>query len=295
MALPLPDPEPVHPRNPVPVQRPVMLQSWHDLASIHWRYPPEVVQALLPDGFRVDTFDGSAWVGLLPFHMRRIRIPYLPPFGPLSTFPETNIRTYLIDPHGQRGVWFVSLDITRLIPALVARVSYRLPYCWAAMDIDWHGDEWTYTSRRRWPRGEAVSTVRLRVGERVPEHEVTDLDHFLTARWALGTRFGAKLMWAPVDHDPWPIHRAELLEVDETLLAAGGLPPPEADPVVLWSPGVDVRIGLPHTVSDTTAPSTSIRPVPSAAWTTPSPSAGSTIPKTRWARAWWPPSIDSRC
>lgn len=233
--------------NPHPIGRAVMAQGWRNLASIHWRYEPEDVQALLPDGFRVDTFGGSAWVGLLPFHMQRVRIPGLPPFGPLSTFPETNIRTYLIDPNGRRGVWFVSLDITRLVTALVARASYRLPYCWAAMAIDQDGDEWTYTSHRRWPRGEASSRVQIRVGERLAPEDVSELDHFLSARWALGTRFGSRLMWAAVDHEPWPLHRAELLDIDETLLAAGGLPPPVGDPVVLWSPGVEVRIALPHT------------------------------------------------
>lgn len=240
--------EAVLPANPRRVERPVMLQGWHDLGSIHWRYDPAVVQRLLPDGVRVDTFDGSAWVGLLPFHMRRIRVPGLPAFGPLSTFPETNIRTYLVDPAGRRGVWFCSLDITRLLPALVARATYRLPYCWSAMSIEQTGDEWAYTSRRRWPRGEASSRVRFRVGDAVPVDEIGDLDHFLTARWALGTRFGRRLMWAEVDHEPWVVHRAEVLEVDETLLAAAGLPAPEGDPVVLWSPGVDVRIGRPRTV-----------------------------------------------
>lgn len=239
-------PEEVMATNPRPFRRAVMLQGWHDLASIHWRYDPKVVQALLPAGFRADTFDGSAWVGLLPFHMQRVRIPRLPPFGPLSTFPETNIRTYLVDPSGRRGVWFCSLDITRLIPALVARVSYRLPYCWADMSIDRDADVWTYRSRRRWPRGEASSHVKIRVGSQVPDHEVSGLEHFLTARWALGTRFGRRLMWAAVDHETWPIHRAEVLEVDETLLAAAGLPPPQGDPVVLWSPGVEVRIGRPR-------------------------------------------------
>lgn len=242
-------PEDVLPENPRPVRRPVMLQGWHDLGSVHWRYDPAIVQALLPRGFRVDVHDGSAWVGLLPFHMRRIRVPGLPAFGPLSTFPETNIRTYLVDPEGRRGVWFCSLDITRLIPAVVARVTYRLPYCWARMAIERDGDEWTYTSRRRWPRGEASSRVRLRVGDALPAAEVDALQHFLTARWALGTRFGQRLMWAEVDHGPWVVHEAELLELDQTLLAAAGLPEPEGDPVVLWSPGVSVRIGRPRSVA----------------------------------------------
>ncbi len=229
-----------------------MLQGWHDLASVHWRYDPAVVQALLPPGFTVDTLDGSAWVGLIPFRMHRVRLPGLPALGQLSTFPETNVRTYLRDPQGRPGVWFCSLDITRLVPALVARVSYRLPYCWATMSIERDRDLITYTSRRRWPRpsvpGAAESRVEVRVGPQVRPHEVDELQVFLTARWALGTTFGRRLMWAAVDHEPWPVHRAELVSCDETMLAAAGLPAPEGDPVVLWSPGVEVRIGRPGCV-----------------------------------------------
>jgi uncharacterized protein YqjF (DUF2071 family) len=79
----------------------------------------------------------------------------------------------------------------------------------------------------------------------VRQAEVDELQVFLTARWALGTTFGRRLMWAQVDHRPWPVHRAELVSCDETMLAAAGLPAPTGDPVVLWSPGVDVRIGRP--------------------------------------------------
>lgn len=240
------DPEPITATPPRTVGRPIMLQGWHSLASLHWRYDPEVVQRLLPDGFQVDTFDGSAWVGVLPFQMDRIRVPKLPPFGPLSTFPETNVRTYLVDPRGRRGVWFSSLDITRLLTALVARASYRLPYCWAEMGIEQRGDTWRYRSRRRWPRASATSDIEIRVGDAIAPDDLTDLDHFLSARWALGTRFGRHLMWADVDHPPWPLHRADAVSWDETLVAAAGLPAPEGEPHVLWSPGVEVRIALPH-------------------------------------------------
>ena len=182
-----------------------MLQGWHDLASLHWRYDPADVQRLLPAGFRVDTFDGSAWVGLLPFHMRRIRVPGLPPFGPLSTFPETNVRTYLVDPRGRRGVWF----------------------CTAA-----------------------ASRIQVRVGQRLAPDEVTDLDHFVSARWALGSTMLGRLRWAEVEHEPWPLHRAELVDLDESLVTAAGLPAPAGPPHVLWSPGVEVRIGPPRRPAD---------------------------------------------
>ena len=234
------------------VPRPVMLQGWYDLTALHWRYEPAEVQALLPDGFVVDTCDGSAWVGLIPFQMRRVRILGLPPFGPLSTFPETNIRTYIVDPTGRRGVWFFSLDITRAVPTVVARLSYRLPYCWSTMAIhsEGHGEGATrrYQSRRRWPRGEATSEVAVRIGRQLPDCDLTDLDHFLTARWALGTTFGRRLMWAKVSHPPWPIHSAEVLEWDESLVEAAGLRPPRGEPIARWSPGVEVRIGVPRPI-----------------------------------------------
>ncbi len=235
-----------------------MLQGWYDLTALHWRYEPAEVQALLPKGFAVDTFDGSAWVGLIPFHMRRIRIPGLPAFGPLSTFPETNIRTYIVDRAGRRGVWFFSLDITRLLPTFAARVGYRLPYCWSAMAIDreGHGEGATrrYRSRRRWPRSEATSDVAVRVGHPLTGPDLTDLDHFLTARWALGTTFGRRLMWAKISHPPWPIHAAEVLACHESLVEAAGLRPPRGEPIARWSPGVEVRIGVPRAIPRKSVP-----------------------------------------
>jgi uncharacterized protein YqjF (DUF2071 family) len=225
-----------------------MLQGWHDLASVHWPYEPAVVQRLLPAGYEVDTHDGMAWVGLIPFLMHRVRLPALPALGPLSTFPETNIRTYIVGPDGRRGVWFASLDVTRLLPALVACGSYRLPYCWSRMSISRTGDEIEYRSRRRWPQRGPASHLRLRIGAPIPPAEVSDLDHFLTARWALGSTIGTRLLWAEVDHEPWPLHRAEVITVSETLIGAAGLPRPSGDPHALWSPGVEVRIGRPHLV-----------------------------------------------
>ena len=104
-----------------------MKQQWQELAYIHWRYDAAVVQALLPEGLEVDTFDGSAWVGLIPFSMRNISFPGTPAIPYLGSFPEVNVRTY-VKKDGIPGVWFFSLDVNRLLPALAARASYFLPY-----------------------------------------------------------------------------------------------------------------------------------------------------------------------
>ena len=102
----------LRPDCPEPVRRAVMKQGWWDLAYLHWRYDPDEVARLLPDGLEVDTFDGGAWVGLVPFSMRGIGVPRLPAVPWLGSFPEVNVRTYVIR-NGVPGVWFFSLEIGR--------------------------------------------------------------------------------------------------------------------------------------------------------------------------------------
>lgn len=253
-------PEPITTTGPRPVDRPVMLQGWHDLASVHWPYEPAAVQSLLPQGLRVDTHGGNAWVGLIPFHMQRIRLPRGPALRGWSTFPETNVRTYVVAPDGRRAVWFFSLDVTSLVPAVVARTAYGLPYCWSRMSIHRPApDTVEYTTARRWPHGGATSRVRIGIGERV-EHP-DGLEQFVTARWALASDLFGAGMCADVDHAPWPLHRAQLLHCDDGLVPAAGLPEPVGDPLVLWSPGVEVRVGRPRRRPRQSAAAMSAAPV----------------------------------
>ncbi len=159
------------------------------------------------------------------------------------------MRTYVRGPDGTPGVWFDSLDVTRLLPVLVARLTYRLPYMWSQMAIQSEGNRVSYTSRRRWPAPRGISselTVRRR--ERIPPGSVTPLEHFLTARWGLYTMLGSRLAYAPVDHEAWPLESAELERLDDQLVVAAGYPAPHGVPLVHYSPGVEVRIGRPRKV-----------------------------------------------
>jgi uncharacterized protein len=273
--------EPITLKTLRPVARPIMLQGWYNVTQIHWRYEPSVVQRLLPKGFTVDTYDGSAWVGLIPFEMRRIRLPFGPNggfgFGRFGTFPETNVRTYILDRQGRRAVWFFSLDINRVAPTVIARTGYGLPYCTATMSINSQsmsaklqsltdpsavrggrtstlseGDTVRYRSARNWPKPAPGSTaktdIEIRIGAPIIPTE-DSLAAFLTARWALGSTFFSRLLWAQIDHPTWPLFDAELLRCDETVLAPAGLPAPLGPPTALWSPGVEVRIARPTLAS----------------------------------------------
>lgn len=223
------------------VGRPVFTQSWTQLTYLHWPYDPAVVRPFMPAGVEPDVIDGVTWVGLIPFAMRRVGILGTPRLPYLSDFLETNVRLYSVDARGRRGVVFLSLDADRLLPVVAARLSYRLPYLWSAMSLRASGDDVTYTTRRR--GGGARSLIRVRVGDPV---QPDPLDLFLTARWGLHSHWYGGSVFAPVAHDPWPLQRAELLELDDTLVTASGLPAPQGAPRVLHSAGVDVRIGRPR-------------------------------------------------
>lgn len=230
---------------PFTVDDPVMTQRWARLTFLHWSFEVDAVQRLLPAGLTVDPWDGRAWVGLVPFFMHvgtpgGQRVPWV------SNFCETNVRTYVRDRAGRTGIWFFSLDAGRLGAVAVARTAYRLPYFWSAMRLEQRGPEIAYGCSRRWPGPGAVSRVRVRIGELIRPGQVSERDHFLTARWILFSRSGHHERLARACHPPWPLHRAQARLVDDGLITAAGLPAPRDEPLALYSPGVDVRIGRPE-------------------------------------------------
>lgn len=234
-----------HPsESPHAIPRPSVVQRWETLTFVHWRFDPEVVQSILPDGLEVDTFDNVAWVGLVPFRMVNVRPPWIPTLHPLTTFPETNIRTYVRGSRGP-GVWFSSLDITRLVGVAVGRYGFGVPYVWSAMDIVGAGDRTTYRSRRRWPgpRGASSFVTVEDLGEPVVQGP---LERFLTARWATYTKLGRGLGWVPVNHEPWALRTARIVTLDQDLTVAAGLGIPNGQPIAHVAEPVHARIGWPR-------------------------------------------------
>lgn len=235
--------ESVTPTSPRPIRATVFTQGWRDATFLHWAVDPALVAPLLPAGTRPDELDGVTHVGLIPFRMRRIGLLGAPGLPYLGSFAETNVRLYSVDEQGRRGVVFRSLEADRLLPVLAARWVARLPYLWSRMRIERDGDRIRYTASRRWPgpRG-AGGTVAVRVGDPLPAPD--PLASFLTARWGLHQTTRGRLAYWPNEHPAWPLHSAELLELDDDLVATAGLPSVGGAPdSVLFSPGVDVRFG----------------------------------------------------
>jgi len=234
------------------VRRPLMRQEWRCASFLHWEYPPDVVQPLIPEPLELHAHDGRAWVGLTPFTTTLALFGFVPLPGP-RRFPETNVRTYVRAPDGSDGVWFLSLDVTNVVNVPLGRIG--MPYFWADMTVDLEGTTVRYGGRRR-RRDEGRAPgydVRVRYEPRRVERQ-NELDVLLTGRWHTYTKRGPYLGRFDIEHAPWPLHRAELLDGDhELMLEAAGLPLPTEPPIVHYSPGVDVSISWPAAVGRRTS------------------------------------------
>jgi len=214
---------------------------WVDLLFMHWRVAPEAVQRLLPEGLTVDTFDGAAWVGVIPFEMRRVR-PWGVPMPPgVSRFCELNVRTYasLTGDPGVSGVWFFSLDASSAVAVAAARRRFHLNYLRADMTLERGADGWVRYRSRRTHRGggSAVFDASYRPvgGEGAVFEGATDpRAHFLTGRYRLFAQTPRGLAIGAIDHGPWRLRRAAcVVRVDSMVASTTGLRLPGVDEAVL--------------------------------------------------------------
>ncbi|HEX4039313.1 MAG TPA: DUF2071 domain-containing protein [Acidobacteriaceae bacterium] len=228
---------------PMPKSRWVMTQRWNDLLFAHWPLPPSELTHLLPEGLAVDTFDGSAWVGVVPFWMDQVRMRGLPRIPGTSRFPELNLRTYVRERHSnQPGVYFFSLDAANPLAVATARVFFRLPYYWARMKIETsEGRGIEYSSERLLVKPRAQLHVRYRsLGKPCVKGGI---ESFLTDRYALftTTRKGGTAR-VNIHHLPWPLEMAEAEFDRNELPEAHGIHLPDTRPLLQYSRELTVYI-----------------------------------------------------
>jgi uncharacterized protein YqjF (DUF2071 family) len=198
--------------------RPSGRQTWRDLLFLHWAVPERALRHLVPPALSIDTFEGAAYVGLVPFTMHDVRL------GPVvvADFLETNLRTY-VHAAGVPGVWFLSLDAASSLAVWGGRTFYRLPYFGAAIACTKDDVGWTYSASRR--GGKATLDLQWSTVDPSPRNAAPGtLEHFLVERYALygPTRRGG-VYRVRVHHPPWPLQRARLGRLSTTLLTAAGV------------------------------------------------------------------------
>jgi uncharacterized protein len=237
-----------------PERTSLMRQSWHDLLFLHWDVAPEVLRPLVPEGLELDLFSGRAWVGLIPFTITGTRASFTPAVPGVSDFHEVNVRTYVHRGGKDPGVWFFSLDATSLLAVAGARAVYHLPYYDARIRFDRDLDEpgavrhLEYVAERRTsdpvPPG---CNIRWSPHGTPRRAEYRSLEFFLIERYVLyGAGEDDTLHRGQVHHEAYPVQDAHLERLDESLLAAAGIPRPDRPPLVHASPGVDVKIYAPE-------------------------------------------------
>lgn len=186
-----------------------MAQTWHDLLFAHWEVPVAAMRELVPRGLDIDTFDGRAWIGVVPFTMSGVRLRGTPALPWISTFPELNLRTY-VAMEGKPGVWFFSLDAARRAAVEAARLTFHLPYFYAWMTAGKNGKDITYSSLRKDRRGsgERLDAKYEPAGECFHARPDT-LEYFLTERYCLyAQKPDGALLRGEIHHAPWPLQLA---------------------------------------------------------------------------------------
>jgi uncharacterized protein YqjF (DUF2071 family) len=227
-----------------------MRQKWRDLLFLHWPFRPEELRPLVPRQLELDLYEGTAYVGLVAFTMTGVRPVGLPPVWGLSSFHETNVRTYVHRNGHDPGVWFFSLDAANLLAVRAARSWFHLPYRHARMFLEREptarpGDPPTilYAGNRLWP-GPLPASYAIRATPTGPVQPARPgtLEHFLAERYFLYALDHVQLYRGQVHHSLYPLQSAEVLSFDETLLAAAGLARPQAPPLAHFARGVDVSV-----------------------------------------------------
>jgi uncharacterized protein len=225
---------------PMPARRWTWRQSWRDLLFAHWPVAPSVLRPLIPAELALEEFDGSCWLGVVPFRMAGVMRRPLPDLPWVSAFPELNVRTY-VTKGGKPGVWFLSLDASNPLAVWAARRFFHLPYFRADMAASVSHDGFHYSSQR----DGAEFSATYRPSSDVFRTERGSLEHFLTERYCLYARAPDGSIWRnDVHHQPWPLQLAEASFHRNTMCESHGLtvsgPPPHLHfakriDVVVWN------------------------------------------------------------
>lgn len=216
-----------------------MKQVWHDLLFAHWPLPPEEIRPLVPTQLPLDTFEGKAWVGVIPFWMSGVRARGLPPLPGLSRFPELNVRTY-VTYGGKPGVYFFSLDAANLPAVWAARRFYHLPYFQAEMSALEENGWIQYKCRRKGM--EADFRGRYKPSAPAQVREKGSLADWLTSRYCLYTTHENRVYRGEIHHLPWPLQDAEAEIEQNTMAAATGINLPDSTPLLHFSRCLEVLI-----------------------------------------------------
>ena len=235
---------------PLPREPWIMAQSWHDLLFAHWPVDAGLLRPHVPRTLEIDTFDGQAWLGIVPFRMTGVRLRWTPALPGLSAFPELNVRTY-VTAQKKPGVWFFSLDAANAIAVAAARFSFHLPYFTARMKCE-ESDGWIQYRSERTHRGAPACALEGRyrpVGDFF-EVQPGSLEHFLTERYCLYSAASRERIYrGEIQHPPWRLQSAEAEFARISMAEAAGLTLPKHAPLLHFARRQDMVAWAPQRIA----------------------------------------------
>jgi uncharacterized protein YqjF (DUF2071 family) len=217
---------------PMPTRPWVMTQTWHDLLFAHWPVDAAALREKVPSEFTIDVFDGTGWLGIVPFRMTNVAPRGVPSLPWISEFPELNVRTYVrVD--DKPGVYFISLDAGSMLAVRAARSILNLPYYAATMSVTPDLDTIQYDSRRGAASERGTLSARYRPVGAAVEASGGGLEHFLTERYCLyNLDHRGRPYRLDIHHPPWPLQPAEATFSRNTMAEASGLALPHTTPLL---------------------------------------------------------------
>jgi uncharacterized protein len=224
--------------------------NWHDLLFIHWPVKSDALRPYIPSTLTIDTFDGTAWIGVVPFRMSGVVPRLMPPIPFLSAFPELNVRTY-VTAEGKPGVWFFSLDAANPIAVELARDAFHLPYYTARMACLPTEDSIEYSSIRT-HRNAPPAVFQGWYQPTGPAYESTPgtLESWLTDRYCLYSANRKGATWrGDIHHAPWPLQPAEAEIRQNTMTHQISLTLPDTKPLLHFARYLEVVAWLPQRLS----------------------------------------------
>jgi uncharacterized protein len=214
---------------------------WHDLLFMHWPIQSEALRQYIPPALTIDTFDGTAWIGVVPFRMSGVRPRLAPSLPFLSAFPELNVRTY-VTAEGKPGVWFFSLDAGNPVAVEAARDVFHLNYYNAGMTCEAVAENVRYSSIRT-HRGASPAAFQGQYRPIGPVYRSAPgtLEHWLTERYCLYAANRSGRMWrGDIHHARWPLQPAEAEVERNTMTEQLGLILSNTEPLLHFARYLEV-------------------------------------------------------
>jgi uncharacterized protein YqjF (DUF2071 family) len=205
--------------------RPLLLADWERALFMHFELPPEVLQRHVP--FELDLFEGRAFMSLVAFTMRGMRLARGGRLGrwlcaPLGEQRFLNVRTY-VRQDGEAGIHFLTEWISHALCVPFGPVTYGLPYRWGKHTFMHAHERGIVRGRVETRRGGGAMEYAAQPADGVRNWRFDipaagSLDEFFLERYAAFTQHGSKRRLFRIWHEPWRTAAAETELIDDSIL-----------------------------------------------------------------------------